>query len=101
MYPKRLLFPLCQLTGLFRDDGDNCFDDCIGLDQVISPNGQRICGYIAIDKENILDNEAFSGPCDSEDEREFTGNEHMPAEYRYHKTVSSLYLGNPGIDSAH
>jgi hypothetical protein len=94
-------FLFANMTSSFRDEEDEYRDDYIGLDHVISPNGQRISGSIRIDKENILDDEAFSGPCDSEDEEEFTGNTHMPAEYRYHKTVSSRHLGNPDVDNAH
>jgi hypothetical protein len=102
--PNGFYFLLANMTGSFNEEDDDYSDEDEGrirLDHVISPNGQRISRNIEIDKENILDEAAFSGPCDSEDEGEFTGNESMPAAYRYHKTVSSLYLGNPGVHSAH
>jgi 2OG-Fe(II) oxygenase superfamily len=97
-------FLLADMTGSFRDAYDEGDEDenYISLNHIISPDGRRISDDIEIVKENILDDEAFSGDCDSEDEQEFTGNESMPAAYRYHKTVSSsLCIGNPAAVMAH
>jgi hypothetical protein len=87
--PNGFYFFLANMTGSFRDEDRND----IYLHRVISPAGCMFSCNTRIDKDNILQDEAFSGDCDSEDEEEFTGNEHMPAEYRYHRTV-----GSPGLE---
>ncbi|KAF1962105.1 hypothetical protein CC80DRAFT_487643 [Byssothecium circinans] len=79
--------------GYGYDDGEE--DNKYSLDYVVTPAGTRInLNLDEIDTETELladlDDLYHGRHADSEDEGEFTGNENMPSQYRYHDSVVIL-----------
>lgn len=99
----RCLDQACQATGFYiflaimtkteggEDDdyyGGND-EDSLQLDHVTALDGSYIAGSVDVETSEILGPDPYKGrAADSEDEGEFTGNESMPSQYRYHDSVS-------------
>lgn len=78
--------------------GDNGYSDRpdITLEHLCSPEGRKIAATLDMSKEDIIGPDRYSNrPPDSMKPAEFTGNENMPAEKRYHDSVGNL--GTAGI----
>lgn len=99
----RCLDQACQQTGFYiflalmtktegceDDDYYGGYDeDSLQLDHVTSLDGSHITGSVDVEMSEILGPDPYKGrAADSEDEGEFTGNESMPSQYRYHDSVS-------------
>lgn len=100
----RCLKQACQETGFYillaimtrteggEDDYYGGYDeDSLQLDHVTSLDGSYITGSIDVEMKEILGPDPYKDrTADSEDEGEFTGNESMPSQYRYHDSVSAF-----------
>lgn len=99
----RCLDQACQETGFYvflaiMTKTEGCEDDfyygggdedSLELDHVTSIDGSHITGSVDVEMSEILGPDPYKGrAADSEDEGEFTGNESMPSQYRYHDSVS-------------
>lgn len=97
----RCLQQACQETGLYvllatMTKTESCEDEDYGydenslqLDQVTSLDGSYITRSVGVEMSEILGPDPYKDrSADSEDEGEFTGNESMPSQYRYHDSVS-------------
>ncbi|KAL6872875.1 hypothetical protein J3F83DRAFT_588436 [Trichoderma novae-zelandiae] len=89
-----LYLTLAHLTRLEMDDCGGYFgsdDGSTDLSTIYSCDGAPIGSSCRVDESEILVPNFFEDrDPDSEDEAEFTGNESMPAFYRYHNTVAVL-----------
>ena len=62
------------------------------LNNVVALDGTEIGDNMDIPEEIILQEDPFpDDEADSEDEEEFTGNEAIPGQLRYHRSVSSVF----------
>lgn len=99
----RCLKQACQEAGFYVflailtktegcEDEDYGFDEnSLQLDQVTSLDGSYITRSVGAETREILGPDPYKDrSADSEDEGEFTGNESMPSQYRYHDSVSSF-----------
>lgn len=98
----RCLQQACQEAGFFiflatmtRTEGyeDEYYggddEDSLQLDYVTNLDGSKITESVDVDIKEILGPDPYKNRNpDSEDEGEFTGNESMPSQYRYHDSVS-------------
>jgi hypothetical protein len=65
---------------------------CTSLNNVVTLDGKKIGDSMIISQEIILQEDPFpDDEADSEDEEEFTGNEAMPGQLRYHRSVSPMF----------
>ena len=71
-------------------------DECrTYLENVVTLDGKKIGGDLDISEEIILQEDPFpDDEADSEDEEEFTGNEAIPGQLRYHRSVSPMFSAN-------
>lgn len=66
-------------------------EDSLELDHVTSLDGSFITRSVDVEMKEILGPDPYKNRrADSEDEGEFTGNESMPSQYRYHDSVSAF-----------
>lgn len=98
----RCLKQACEETGFYvllsimtrTESGEDEYyggeeEDTLQLDCVKSLDGNHIAKSIDVEMREILGPDPYKNRnADSEDEGEFTGNESMPSEYRYHDSVS-------------
>lgn len=111
----RCLKQACQEAGFYiflaiMTKTEGCEDDYYGagadidygahdedrheLDQITSLDGSLIAESVDVEMSEILGPDPYKSRApDSEDEDNFTGNESMPSQYRYHDSVS-LFLGS-------
>ncbi|KAL7807582.1 hypothetical protein V8C26DRAFT_313340 [Trichoderma gracile] len=89
-----LYLTLGHMTRSEMDDGGGYFaseEPSTRLETVFSCDGAPIGWFCQVDESEILVPDFFEDrDPDSEDEGEFTGNENMPAAFRYHNTVAVL-----------
>lgn len=68
-------------------------EDSLELDYVTTLDGSYITRSLDVEMSEILGPDPYKDRgADSEDEGEFTGNESMPSQYRYHDSVSSFEM---------
>lgn len=102
----RCLKQACQETGFYAllaimTRTESCEDEYYGgddedsleLDYVTTLDGSYITRSIDVEMSETLGPDPYKNRnADSEDEGEFTGNESMPSQYRYHDSVSSFEM---------
>lgn len=102
----RCLKQACQETGFYvllaiMTRTESCVDEYYGgddedsleLDYVTTLDGSYITRSIDVEMSEILGPDPYKNRnADSEDEGEFTGNESMSSQYRYHDSVSSFEM---------
>ncbi|RFN46511.1 hypothetical protein FIE12Z_9233 [Fusarium flagelliforme] len=78
-----------------EEDSNNAYDEeeqdhDTTLRSLYTPIGEQVASGVTIDTDEILGYSIDNEYPDSEDGGEYTGNENMPALFRYHKTVVVL-----------
>ncbi|KAK8112876.1 hypothetical protein PG984_013402 [Apiospora sp. TS-2023a] len=85
-----LLANITKTRTAFEDEGEEFDEPYYNLTHVATCNGAQVSTGIRLDPSFIGPNPYRDRDADSETEGDFTGNESMPSEYRYHDSVAVI-----------